>query len=108
MSFVGIKDGVTLKGGEPVRRDQLEDADPERFGKVINVVHPQGDVSTIVDRPVARGCGGQLFRHTDHRPRAGAGAERPLRCDRRRRQPGARLINPEMVTFVVPAVRATQ
>jgi hypothetical protein len=72
MSFVGIKDGVTLKGGELVRRDQLEEVPiPERFGKkLINVVHPWADVSTIVDRPVPRDIpGGQLFfRHYSTTP----------------------------------------
>jgi hypothetical protein len=64
MSFVGIKEGVSLKAGEIVRRDQLEEVPiPERFGKkLLNVVHPWSDVSTLIDRPIPREtAGGQLF-----------------------------------------------
>src|SRR5688572_24168647 len=72
MSFVGIKEDVTLKSGELVRRDQLEEVPiPERFGKkLLNIVHPWSDVSTLVDRPVQREItGGQLFfRHFSTTP----------------------------------------
>ncbi len=112
MSFVGIKDGVTLKGGELVRRDQLEEVPiPERFGKkLINVVHPWSDVSTIVDRPVAREIpGGQLFfRHYSTTPPRELELEQNevhyvVTVDSGSLVP--ELINPgDRITFVVPAM----
>lgn len=64
MSFIGIKEGITLKAGDLVRREQLEEIPiPERFGrKLLPTVHPWEDLGTLVDRPVPRDVpGGQLF-----------------------------------------------
>lgn len=116
MSFVGIKEGTTLKSGELVRRDQLEEVPiPERFGKkLLNVVHPWSDLSTLVDRPVPREInGGQLFfRHYSTTP------PRELEMDANEVHyvvtvdSGAivpDLINPgDRITFVVPAILRDQ
>jgi hypothetical protein len=116
MSFVGIKDGVTLKPGELVRRDQLEEVPiPERFGKkLVTVVHPWNDVSTIVDRPVAREIpGGQLFfRHYSTTPPRELELEKDevhyvVTVDSGTLVPD--LINPgDRITFVVPALSREQ
>lgn len=112
MSFVGIKDGVTLKPGELVRREQLEEVPiPERFGKkLVQVVHPWSDMSTIVDRPISREIpGGQLFfRHFSVTP------PRELELDQNEVHyvvtvdSGSLvpdLINPgDRITFVLPAL----
>ena len=113
MSFVGIKEGVTLKAGEVVRRDQLEEVPiPERFGKkLIHVVHPWSDVSTIIDRPVAREVpGGQLFfRHFSTTPPrelelAQNEVHYVVTVDSGSVVPD--LINPgDRITFVVPSAR---
>ena len=112
MSFIGIKDGVTLKPGEIVRREQLEEVPiPERFGKkLVHVVHPWSDVSTIVDRPVSREIpGGQLyFRHFSVMPPRELELEANevhyvVTVDSGNLVPD--LINPgDRITFVLPAI----